>query len=163
MDGLSVPHDDQDGSDMDHSAKVLQVQMAAGGGGMIQTVGGQLIQVGNGDAGAVLSAAQEDEESRKRRELLARRPSYRKIFNELSDGTMNTVPKVEDNDSDDSLLSNDDKPLLIGRERESQSAHPLHPAPRTKPDPGSSAVVDLNGDDPSPTQTRFILQYTLRL
>ena len=45
MDGLSVPHDDQDGagSDLD-SAKVLQVQMPTGGN-VLQTVGGQLIQV----------------------------------------------------------------------------------------------------------------------
>lgn len=52
------------------------------------------------------ASTDEDSESRKRREILARRPSYRRILNELSatDGQTITVAKIEEesNSSDDS-------------------------------------------------------------
>ncbi|XP_067142091.1 cyclic AMP-dependent transcription factor ATF-1-like isoform X3 [Centruroides vittatus] len=57
---------------------------------VIQTTGGntlqsmQLISASKGDDGETVTLALSDEESKKRREILARRPSYRKILNDLS-------------------------------------------------------------------------------
>lgn len=44
----------------------------------------QLISASKGDDGETVTLALSDEESKKRREILARRPSYRKILNDLS-------------------------------------------------------------------------------
>lgn len=79
---------------------------------VIQTASGQYIHAiqvtgvgSDGDNG------DEDAETRKRRDILARRPSYRKILNELSspDGAPTiTVAKIEEEDSPDSGQDDDE-------------------------------------------------------